>query len=254
MSPVALTEDPGPVMLELENPTGGASMFRRLVATAFVLTASAFQLIASQEPGSGPQVGEMVQGAFQALNVNGPFAGRQHSLVTDFRLNPVALVLVRAQPEGVDPEVKKLLEALDKIAEERHAATGLESFVVFLTPQARSSVTEDAGEVKDKAAQVKALVGEAVNREKLVNSLKEVAKPFKRLIVACCPSENIAHQYRLADKAEVTAVVYDRLRVRANFVFAEGQLKQEGIDNVLRAVDSAVDRLKKSTLQAKNDG
>jgi hypothetical protein len=221
-------------------------MPRSFVAFFFALTAVAGTAAnQGQAIKSGPQADETLPGAFQPLNINGAFAGRHHCLVTEFRLNPVALVFVRAQPDGVDPEVKKLLDALDKAADERHADTGLEAVAVFLTPLARSAATEDPKDLKGDPAQAKALVDEAINREKLLSSLKEVATSFKRLIVACGPPESVAQQYRLADRADVTVVLYARHRVFANFAFAEGQLKQEGIDNVLKSVDKMLARGKR---------
>jgi hypothetical protein len=155
----------------------------------------------------------------------------------------VALVFARAQPEGIDSEVKKLLEAVDKMSDERHGDTGLESFVVFLTPQARSGATEGGKDIKDKSAFAKSLLDETVNREKLVNSLKEFSQSFKRLIVTCSPAESVAEQYHLADKADVTVVLYARHRVFFNFAFAEGQLNQKGIDSVVGSIDKMLGHL-----------
>jgi hypothetical protein len=234
-------------MLDADNLNRSASMIRSFFALASLLTLgvcglSAFQ---GQQVKSGPQPGDTIPGAFQPLNVNGPFAGRYHCLVTDFRLSPVAMVFVRVQPDGVDPEVKKLLEALDKSVQERHADAGLESCVVFLSPQARGSATEDTKETAGNPEQAKALVEETINREKLVSTLKELSSSLKSVIVACCPAETVAQQYRLADNAEVTVVVYGRQRVFSSFAFPEGQLRQDGIDNVLKGVDAMLGALKK---------
>jgi hypothetical protein len=213
-------------------------MARSIVVCSVALIATAaFASNQSQAIKSGPQADETLPGAFQPLNINGAFAGRHHCLVTEFRLSPVALVFVRAQPDGVDPEVKKLLDALDKAADERHVDTGLQAVAVFLTPLARDATAEDPKDLKGDPAQAKALVDEAINREKLLSGLKDVATSFKRLIVACGPPESVAQQYRLSDRADVTVVLYARHRVFANFAFAEGQLRQDGIDNVLKSVE-----------------
>ncbi len=214
---------------------------------AVTLSAAVLTLPSSQATGlkSGPQADEILPGAFQPLNINGPFAGRQHCLVTQFRLNPVAVAFVRTQSKEIDPEVKKLLTALDQAAADKHADTGLDSFVVFLSADAKSGVTEAKVEPK-------AILAEAKHREDLVNGLKEFAKPFKRLVVTCAPAEAIASQYRLADAAEVTVVVYASHHVFANFAFGRDQLKQEGIDQVLKGVDDLLDRLKKR-LRSGND-
>jgi hypothetical protein len=213
-------------------------MLHRLIGlTALLLSIG---IASGQDLKSGPQVDEMLPGSFQPLNVNnGKFAGRYHCLVCENRLNPVAMVFVKAQQGGVDPEVKKLLEALDKVCDEHYLDTGLASFVVFMTPDAESGATED----NDKDA-VK-IIPEAVKREKLVKSLSDFATPFKRLVVTCLPAEKVASKYKLADKAEVTVIEYARLRVFANFAFAEGQLKQDGVDKVIQGVDAMLDHLKK---------
>ena len=214
-------------------------MFRSSIAV--ILGAVALSLPGWQATGlkSGPQADETLPGAFQPLNVNGPFAGRQHCLVTQFRLSPVAVAFVRTQTKDIDPEVKKMLTALDQLASDKHADTGLDSFVVFLSPDAKSGATEAKVEAT-------AILDEAKKREDLVNGLKEFAKPFKRLIVTCAPPEAIASQYRLADAAEVTVVVYASHHVFANFAFGREQLKQEGIDKVVKGVDEMLDRLKKA--------
>jgi hypothetical protein len=149
----------------------------------------------------------------------------------------VAVVFIRMQADGIDGEAKKLLEALDRAAVDKQGETGLRAFAVFLSPQARGGATEGKVDAKE-------ILAEAKKREKLVNGLKEFSKPFKSLVVTCCPPEAVARQYRLADAAEVTAVVYASHHVFGNFAFAEGQLKQPGIDSILRGVDTMLEQIK----------
>jgi hypothetical protein len=234
---------PSPAVILIAGNLGeDISMYKRLFALAvLILLASALHpAIHAQELKSGPKADEMLPGAFQALNLNGAFSGRHHCLVCENRLNPVAMVFVRAQAGGVDLEVKKLLEALDKVAEEHYFDTGLASFVVFLSPHARDGTTE--GTAGDPAN----IIQETVDHEKLVNNLTEFAKPFKRLIVTCYPAANIAKKYSLADKAEVTVILYARHRVYRSDAFAEGQLKQDDVDNVQKGIDAMLDHLKKA--------
>ncbi len=215
-------------------------MLYRFFALAVLLVAAGIS--AGQDLKSGPQVDEMLPGSFQALNVNGTSAGRYHCLVCENRLNPVAMVFVKAQAEGIDAEVKKLLEALDKVCDEHYLDTGMASFVVFMTPDAQSGVTEEPGREAVK------IIPEAIKREKLVKNLTDFSKSFKRLVVTCLPAENVAGKYKLASKAEVTVIEYARHRVFANFAFAEGQLKQDGVDKVIQGADAMLDHLKKGPL------
>ena len=72
--------------------------------------------------------------------------------------------------------------------------------------------------------------------------------------MTCSPVEGLAQQYRLADQAEITVVVYARQRVFSSFAFAEGQLRTEGIDNVLKGVDAMLERLKNAKKDPKRGG
>ena len=212
-------------------------MLHRFFALTTLLLAAGLSI--GQDLKSVPQVDEMLPGSFQPLNINGAFAGRYHCLVCENRLNPVAMIFVKAQAEGVDPEVKKLLEAVDKVCDEHYGDTGMASFVVFLTPDAQSGVTEEPGREAVK------IIPEAMKREKLVKNLTDFSKSFKRLVVTCLPAENVAGKYKLSNKADVTVIAYARHRVFANFAFAEGQLKQDGVDRVIQSVDAMLDHLKK---------
>jgi hypothetical protein len=227
-------------------------MLRRLAAVA--LFACVLPVLDAQDVKSGPQADEAMPGSFQPLNINGPFADRYHCLITEFRLNPGICVFVRARKDSpdaeIDPEVKKLLEAVDKKLQEEFEDTGLQSVVVFLSDFARAAATED------RDGDPKALVKETANREKLVNHLREFAKSFKRLIVATMPEDNIRKKgkadptvdYRLDDKAEVTVLVYARHRVYSNFAFAEGKLNEAGVTGILKGVDDMLARLKKAPI------
>lgn len=197
---------------------------------------------------SGPQVDENLPGAFQALNLNGAYAGQHHCLVCEFRLYPVAMVFVKAQPGGaVDPEVKKLLDMLDARAEDTNADFGTQAFVVFLTPDARSGATEP------KVGNPENIIEETKNREKLIASLTEFAKPYKRLVITTYPAENIAGRYKLANQAEVTVLLYARHRVFYNYAFAEGKLNQAGVDSVSKGMDAMLERVKKGQAILKLD-
>ena len=106
--------------------------------------------LVAQEDGekiqSGPKVGEVLPGPFDAFNVNGKTAkGRQHCLVCDFGLSPVVMVFAREPAEGKDAPLATLLAKLDE-AVGRHADDySLESCAIFLSPDGQNSTT-NAGE------------------------------------------------------------------------------------------------------------
>jgi hypothetical protein len=198
----------------------------------------------AQDIKSGPQRDDLLPASFQPLNLNGEFKDRHHCLVCQFRINPVALVFVKQSGTKIDPEVKKLLESLEALVKEHFEDTGFSSFVVFVTPDAKNSISEGKG---GKEAD---LVKEAILREKLYVSLKEDAAKQTKVIWTMYPAESLA-KYRLSDKAEVTVLLYARHRVMHNFTFGEGQLKEEGIAQVRKGVDDMLERVTKGASAVK---
>jgi hypothetical protein len=198
----------------------------------------------AQEIKSGPQRDDLLPGAFQPLNLNGEFKERQHCLVCQFRINPVALVFVRqsATVEGqdpkVNPELKKLLDMVESQVKEHYDDTGFSCFVVFVTPDAKSSVSEGKG---DKNTD---LIKEAKLREKLYFTLKEEAAKYTKVIWTMYPGDSL-EKYRLSKEAEFTVILYARHRVMHNFTFADGALKDEGIAQVRKGIDDMLERVKK---------
>jgi hypothetical protein len=199
--------------------------------------ASLFALheVRAQDVKSGPQKGDPLPGSFQPLNINGEFKQRNHCLVCQFRINPVALVFVRQQGTSVDPEVKKLLDTLEQVSKANFADYGMSSFVVFLTPAARSSVTEGKG-------------------GKDTDLIEEAAAGYKSVIWTVYPADAIASKYRLSDKADVTVILYVRHLVRDTYAFGEGQLKDAGVEKVRQGIDDMLEALKKGAGAAKKGG
>jgi hypothetical protein len=219
-----------------------------------IVCLSAVSLLAIQGAGaqdlkSGPARDEPLPGSFQALNINGEFKERHHCLVTQFRANPAVLVFVRQQGTEIDPEVKKLIKALDETCQAHYAEFGLSAAAIFLTPGARSSVTVGVGG-KDTD-----LVQEAVIREKLVVTMRKEIEDAdnKKVIWAIYPAEALPARYNLAAKAEVTVIVYYRHHVYQTFGFADGQLKDAGVAKVRQAIDDMLERIKKGPGGAKKD-
>ena len=58
-------------------------MFRSFAVVSILGLAVVYTFAGQQDLKSGPQPTQAVPGSFQPFNVNGPFAGRQHSLVTE---------------------------------------------------------------------------------------------------------------------------------------------------------------------------
>jgi len=191
---------------------------------------------------SGPQPGTILPGPFDVFNINGGRAkGRYHCLVCEYGLNPVVLVFTKEPAEGKDAALKDLLKKLDE-AVDNHAASYLASFVVFLSPDGRSSATEDKIEDTDK------LVEEATRRQALITRLKALAyedpgteeKPrYKNVVLSFSPMEG-PKRYELNPRAEATILFYEKHKVLANFSFEDGKFTADQVDPVLKVVDGAL--------------
>jgi hypothetical protein len=243
-----LTPPVASVILENTQVEGFAMFILRrwfAVATLLVAFLLIWPEVRGQEIKSGPQPDEALPGSFQPLNLNGEYKDRQHCLVCQFRTHPVALIFVRQTGVKVDPELEKLLMALENTVKEHFATVGFSSFVVFITPDARSSAVDG---IDDKDADP---IKEAVKREKLIVSLRDKAKDYNKVIWTICQPDNIKNpddsikiKYKLSDKADVTILLYIRHRVVANYAF-EGQLTEDAVAKVLKGVDNLLERAKK---------
>jgi hypothetical protein len=151
---------------------------------------------------------------FQPYNVTGKFKGRFHCLVCQYGLNPVAAVFVRGTDnlEGVAALLQKLDEAVKKNEKAR-----LASFAVF---------------VDDKLTDV---VGDNDEREALASKLEEVSGKLERVVVALESKGNL-EKYRLDPEAEVTLVLYNRLKIVEVRPVTKAQLSKEGIPNLVNEI------------------
>jgi hypothetical protein len=152
---------------------------------------------------SGPQVGQTVPGPFHPLNVTGADAGNKVCLYCKNGNNPVAMIFAR---EVSDP-IAKLIKKVDT-ATAQHEDAKMGSFVVFLN-----------------------------DSEDLQKTLKDLAEKegIKNTVLAI---DNPAgpEAYKVAKDADVTVVLYNEHKVKANFAFAKGELKDKDIDAILADV------------------
>jgi hypothetical protein len=182
---------------------------------------------------SGPKVGEILPGPIDAFNINGKNAeGRQHCLVCEYGLNPVAAVFAREPADGKDSTLTSLLTKLDDAVSRHKDDQGLGSFAIFLSPDGRNSVY-NPGE-KDPSK----IVEEELARTALVKRLKERADKLKNVVVAFYPEEG-PKDYHFNPKAEVTVLFYQKQKVLANFAFAPGKMTPADVDKIIETVDAA---------------
>jgi hypothetical protein len=155
----------------------------------------------------GLSVNEDVPGTFEPYNVNGKYKGRFHCLVTQNGLNPVAALFVR----GTDDleALGTLLQKIDEAAK-KNEKSRLASFAVF---------------VDEKVPDV---VGNDDERENAAKKLDEVGQKLERVVIALASKDQL-EKYRLDQDAEITLVLYNKLKVVELKILAKGKLNKDTI-------------------------
>lgn len=160
-------------------------------------------VIAAEKLKSGPQVGDEVPGPFHPLNVNGPNAGEKLCLYCKNGTNPVAMIFAREVSAPLIKLIKKIDEATAK-----HEDDKLGSFIVFLS---------DSPELEKKLKEV-------ADKENIKHTILSVDNP---------PGPQA---YKVAKGADVTVVLYTNHKVKANYAFAKGELKDKDIKTIVASV------------------
>jgi hypothetical protein len=177
-------------------------MIRNVLAAGVLVALGSVAFAA--EIKSGPQNGEKVPGPFHPLNVTGEDAGKKACLYCKNGTNPVAVVFARTTD---DPNVTKLIKALDK-ATEQNAKAEMGSFVVYLTGDEKSEA-----KLKDMATRE--------GLKQIVLSIESPEGPAK---------------YNINKDAYVTVLLYKEHTVKANFAFEKGKLDDKAIDTIVKDV------------------
>ena len=171
----------------------------RSAAVALVLFAGS--VFAADAVKSGPQVGEKVPGPFHPLNINGSMAGKKNCLFCSNGQNPVAMIFARSAD---DKNVVSLIKKIDE-ATVKNSGASMGSFVVFLSDD------------KDLEAKLKS-VAEKTGLKQCVLSIDNPAGP---------------KGYNVAEKADVTVVLYKERKVEANYSFEKGALTEKDVDSIV---------------------
>ncbi|HEV8061764.1 MAG TPA: hypothetical protein VGP68_17940 [Gemmataceae bacterium] len=176
----------------------------RIAASAFaVLALLAGAIVASEKIASGPQTGEEVPGPFHPMNITGDMAGQKQCLYCKNGSNPVVMIFARDVSKPLATLVKKIDAETVK-----HKDAKMGSFVVML------SDSEDLGKhLKDWADQEKV--------ETCILSIDNPAGP---------------KGYKVAKEADVTVVLYTDHKVKANYAFAKGEMKDKDVEEIVGSV------------------
>lgn len=175
-------------------------MKQRVAVAALAMFTLAGLVFAAEGLQSGPQVGQAVPGPFHPLNVTGEHAGEKHCLYCSNGQNPVAMIFAREVSEPLTRLIKKIDAATTK-----NKGCNMGSFVVFLNDD-----------------------------ENLQKQLKEMAQ--RENLQACVLSiDNPAgpRGYNVSRDADVTVILYRDRKVKANYAFKKGELKETDIERII---------------------
>jgi hypothetical protein len=181
------------------------------------LVLAAASSIAADEDKVGTAPGNLLPGPFHPYNVTGERKGKHHCLVCQYGLKPVVLIFTHESPEAMKP-LTKLVKDLDEAIVADPSAS-LRGFVVFVSDE------------KDRAALDKKLANWA-DEAKLMN------------VVVCRDEPGGLAGYDLDKEAEVTVIVYDKLRVAKKHTFGKDKLTDNDVQTIVSEARSLVEKKK----------
>jgi hypothetical protein len=150
---------------------------------------------------SGLEAGKELPGAFHPYNVTGKEAGNYHCVICPQGLDPLVLVFVR-NSELKDEKLLKLLEELNK-AVGKESKIRLAAAAVFLFDDLKDVVKNDD------------------LRKGYVEKLSAFKTDKINEVTLCLDSADGPKDYLLNPDAKVTILVCSKLRVVANFAYAD---------------------------------
>lgn len=185
-------------------------MQRILAIASCLLALSAVGFSADKETGkplkSGLQPGEFV-GTFDVEDVTGPARGRSICYACRYGARPVINIFAREMTDQVATLITKIDKQIDENQDKE-----LKAFVVLLSD--------------DPATDKKTLI-------KLTQKHKIRNVPFTIFDSIAGPA-----RCRIAEKADVTVMLWHDQEVKANHAFAKGKLNKDGIEAVVKSTST----------------
>lgn len=159
---------------------------------------------------SGLQVGEIV-GTFDVDDVTGPARGRSICYACRYGARPVINIFARELTEEVATLIQKIDQQIDENQDQE-----LKAFVVLLSD--------------DPKADRKTLI-------KLTRKHK-----IKNVPLTIFDGIDGPPKCRIAQKADLTVMLWHDQEVKANHAFAKGKLNKKGIDDVVKSSSKILNR------------
>lgn len=158
--------------------------------------------IAMADVKSGPEVGKGV-GAFNPTHVTGPDAGKSSCPVWKNGGSPVVAIFARE----IDDNLTSLVKKVNKATKE-NSSKDMGSFVIFLT--------DDKDEMEKK---IKSFADKNGISGETPLAMDNVAGP---------------KSWNLSKDANVTVLLYSGRKVKANFAFEKGKMKEADIEKIMK--------------------
>ena len=182
------------------------SIHRRLLTLFAAVCLLPVAALAADPPAlkSGPEAGKELPGPFHPYNVTGKEAGNFHCVICPQGLDPLVLVFVRNSGLGAEKESKLLpmLEGLNGVAT-KDAKARIAVAAVFLFDDLKDVVKNDD------------------LRKGHVDQLNGFKTDNFNEVTLCLDSADGPKAYGLNPDAKVTILVCSKLRVVANFAYAD---------------------------------
>ncbi len=182
--------------------------------TAQVVAADASLKMSEPMPlQSGPEVGATIH-SFFVRAVTGPHRNRSVCYVCRYGTRPVVAVFM----QEVDPDLPKLLKAIDGFVDDNRVA-GLRSFGVLVTD--------------DSASVVPTLQTMAFD--------ERIRMPLTASTTTIASSDSL----RLNEKAATTIVLYHKVKAVSSLAFSRGSIDDAAIAETLRQLKSLIETSKR---------
>lgn len=182
-----------------------------LSATVLLATAAPAADKAAEKPlKSGLQVGDIV-GTFDVDDVTGPARGRSICYACRYGARPVINIFAREMTEEVATLIQKIDQQIDENQDQE-----LKAFVVLLSDDPKA------------------------DRKTLITLTRK--HKIKNVPLTIFDGTDGPPKCRIAQKADLTVMLWHDQEVKANHAFAKGKLDKKSIDDVVKSSSKILNR------------
>jgi hypothetical protein len=220
---------------------------RSIPRTGWILTVTltvASVSLWAGDAGKPLQADDEVPGNFQVLMVTGPRAGKFHCPVCEFDLNPGILVFIRELEDVSKPAVASLLKKLDAVIT-KHPLARLGGCAIVLDDGGYRQVLVAKLDDTSKVADLELTKVTAAKEEKEARLSGFAKKEELKNLTLALGSKGGPEKYKLNPNADVTALIYNKLKIVGSYAFTKGELADKDVDKIVNQFDAtAVDVVK----------